>query len=152
MAARGPKASRTYRICAAQGGDDGCGGKFPFDPEKLDVTRFLTCFDLFGPMVVQRFEVVRGLTLTEAWMKVGSLLNLLEAAVNPFDFEGNRIARAVDVSAYMGISPSTLRNRYTAGQPGFDPNFPRPVPLGPGKRSAKGWHTLTVKAYVNQSL
>lgn len=73
---------------------------------------------------------------------------LLEVAVNPFDAEGNRIARESDVCVFLGISPSTLRNRYTPGSPGYDPAFPKPVPLGPGKRCAKGWHTWEVKAYT----
>lgn len=71
--------------------------------------------------------------------------------MSPFDFDGDRMARVPDVCEYLGFSPSTLRNRYTVGQPGFDPEFPKPVPLGPGKRSAKGWHTVAVKAYTYRS-
>lgn len=76
---------------------------------------------------------------------------LLEAVVNPFDFEDDRIARMPDVCAYLGLSEGTVRNRYKEGSPGFDPRFPKPVPLGPGKRSAIGWHTLAVKAYTHRS-
>lgn len=86
--------------------------------------------------------------MTDAGTQGGISFWLLEADVNPFDFEGNRIAREPDVCGYLGISPSTLRNRYTPGSRGFDPEFPKPVPLGPGKRCAKGWHTFAVKAYT----
>jgi predicted DNA-binding transcriptional regulator AlpA len=61
--------------------------------------------------------------------------------------EADRIARMPEVCAYFGLSPSTIRNRYTEGSLGYDPEFPKPRKLGPGRRCAIGWRVGDLYAY-----
>lgn len=60
-----------------------------------------------------------------------------------------RIARFPETCATLGLSPSTIRNRLKEGGPWSDPNFPKPIPLGIGRRCAIGWRVDELQAYLD---
>lgn len=61
----------------------------------------------------------------------------------------HRIVRIEELAATIGICPNTIRNRCKLGRPGYDPGFPKSVPLGEGDRCAVGWWLDVVLAHLD---
>ena len=61
---------------------------------------------------------------------------------------GVRIARLRETCNILGVSPSTVRNRYKKGGPWYDPDFPEPLRLGVGPRCAIGWRVDHLLMYL----
>lgn len=59
-----------------------------------------------------------------------------------------RIARLPEVCEIVGLSPSSVWNRLNERGRWFDPEFPKPVRLGRGKRCAIGWRVDLLHAYI----
>ncbi|OOG38526.1 AlpA family phage regulatory protein [Rhodanobacter sp. C05] len=60
-----------------------------------------------------------------------------------------RIARMPEACSIVGLSPSTIRNRMKEGGRWYDPKFPKPKPLGAGRRCAIGWRVDELLAYLD---
>jgi predicted DNA-binding transcriptional regulator AlpA len=60
----------------------------------------------------------------------------------------DKIIRLPAVCEFLGLSPSTVRRRYTKGAPGYDKRFPKPLPLGPQLGCAIGWRFADLKVYA----
>jgi prophage regulatory protein len=59
------------------------------------------------------------------------------------------ILRMPDVVRATGLSESTIRNRINPLCRWYDPTFPEPVKLSPGKRGAIGWRNSDIEAWIN---
>ncbi len=61
------------------------------------------------------------------------------------------VLRIDEVSAQIGLSPSTIRNLLDSEGQWFDPEFPKPIRLGNGAgvRSAIGWRRADILEWVD---
>lgn len=65
---------------------------------------------------------------------------------------GYRIIRRGQLIAKIGLSKSSIYARLDRKSPNYDPDFPRPVPLGNGKNPPIGWIEQEVDEYIARQI
>ena len=59
-----------------------------------------------------------------------------------------RVLRMPELLAVLGISKSTIHNFRDVNSPHHAPDFPSPIRLGHGKRSAMGWRADELRTWI----
>lgn len=62
--------------------------------------------------------------------------------------EPRRVTRMGDAAIKLGLSTSSIYNRLKEGGRWYDPNFPKPIRLGAGKRGAIGFFDDELDAWL----
>lgn len=58
------------------------------------------------------------------------------------------VVRLPELLAALGVSKSTIHNFRDVNSPHHAPDFPVPIRLGRGKRSAMGWRADELSAWI----